>query len=89
MFYIFTIIIPILIIVILYILNKPIKSFNSFFKLYSYSFISILIYAVIVYFLEKNTMLKIGWATYTLILVLVPALLLLFIFLLFKAFKKN
>lgn len=89
MYYTIALLIPLVIIAVIYFFRRPINSFKSFVKLYSYSFLSILIYAGIIYFLEKNLILETGWGTYTLVLFLIPALLILIIFQLIIYFKKK
>ena len=90
MFYVITIVVALLIIIINYLLlAKKVKTYRFFVRLYSQSFFSILVYAIIIYFLEINHYLRIGWLSYSLIFFLIPAFFILITLNLINLLKKR
>jgi len=73
MFYLYTVIIPIIIAIVLFFVTKPNK--NRKYLHYTLILLGILfIYAFIMYFLEMEKIVTSGWVFYSLIFFLIPSL---------------
>lgn len=84
MFYFYTILIPVIIIIILWLIVKPKEYVNFLLLLVGILFI----YSAILYVFEMNHTITAGWVSYTLIFFLVSTLIILLIIKLIKFFKK-
>jgi len=89
MFYIYSILLPFLILFLLYFIDgKPRirrKIINYLFK----SFIALIVYTLLLYFLEMENYIDSGWAVYSLVFFLVLSGVLIIPFKLYYLFKKE
>lgn len=89
MFYVTSLLIPIAIILLVFFQTKPIKPFSAFVRFYTYSFLAMLLYTVIIYYLQTNLIIDTGWTTYSLIVFMIPAFVLLIVFQLIVYTRKK
>jgi len=90
MFYLYTILVPTLILVLGYLLRKPKpKSFRDYVVLISRIIPFIIAYTILIYYLEMNDIITTGWVAYTLLFFLFPvAIVVLIILFYFKIWGR-
>ncbi len=89
MFYIYTILIPLIVGLILYFVYKPNKT-KKYLNFFIYLIIILFVYAFLMYFLEMEKIVTAGWVFYSLIFFLVPSFIIVLILkLIFFFFIKN
>jgi len=90
MFYFYTVVIPIVIVVLGYFFKKPKpKFFTEYISLLVQSLPYLFCYAFFIYFLEMEHYINIGWGFYTLIFFLLPIAIIALILKLFFWFKQK
>lgn len=89
MFYIYTILVPIIIGLIFYYIVKPNKT-KKYLNFFITLIVILFVYALLMYFLEMEKIVTSGWVFYSLIFFLIPSFIIVLILkLIFFLIKKN
>lgn len=89
MFYFYTILLPILILLLVYFIEGKPDSKRKFVNYFFKSFIILIIYGLFLYFLEMENYINSGWAFYTIMFFLIPFGIIIIPLRIYFSFKKE